>query len=345
VDVCDRGVMNGQKQSRALDRLIGGAPPFRAVIAQIPAVAQGDATVLIAGETGTGKELVARAIHYLGARAAHPFVPVNCGAIAESLLEDELFGHARGAFTDARSSRAGLVLEAHRGTLFLDEVDTLTLHAQVALLRVLQDRTVRPLGASGMRQVDVRFIAASNVPLADLVRDGTFRPDLFYRLNVLSLELPPLRARREDVLRLARHFLQKHALRGRPVPRLSPVAEGALLAHDWPGNVRELENAIIRGAHLCGDDVIDAVDLGLPEVRRDRAELPRHLVIPGGEQSFQEQKRQVVAAFERDYLVRLMSQHAGNVSRAARTAGKERRELGKLLKKHEINPREFAGTV
>src|SRR5262245_56453361 len=180
---------------QGLGRLVGDSRPFRDAVRVLPAIAQSDGAVLIAGETGTGKELVARAIHYLSDRAPHPFVAINCGALTDTLLQDELFGHERGAFTDARQRRVGLLEHAHGGTLFLDEVDTLSGRAQVVLLRVLQDKRFRPLGSSEERHVDVRFLAATNVPLLDLVERRQFRDDLYYRLSVFAVSLPPLRER------------------------------------------------------------------------------------------------------------------------------------------------------
>jgi DNA-binding NtrC family response regulator len=303
------------------------------VTRRLPTIAGGDATVLIGGETGTGKELAARAIHYLGPRAAFPFVPVNCGALPDTLLEAELFGHERGAFTDARGARAGLVHEAQGGTLCLDEVDSLTPRAQVVLLRLLQDRTFRPIGSSRLQRGDVRFVAITNARLADRIAAGAFRADLYYRLSVFTLELPPLRERKGDVPMLAEHFLQLYA-HGPAVPRLSPGAAAALLAHDWPGNVRELENAILRAVQSCSDGMVQVEDLGLP--------LP-DAGPEGAAGSFTVLKRRAIEAFEREYLLTLMRRSAGNVTRAARAAGKDRRDLGRLLRKYRLDPRAFAG--
>jgi DNA-binding NtrC family response regulator len=327
-------------RAQVLDKLIGEAPPFVLVRGQLIRLAESDATVLIAGETGTGKELIARALHYLSSRAGFPFVAVNCAALPDTLLEDELFGHERGAFTDAHASRQGLLVQADRGTLFLDEVECLTPRAQGALLRVLTDRTFRVLGSSLERSVNVRFAAATNVDLADLVRRGLFRADLFYRLRVLWLELPPLRDRRDDIPLLTRHFLMKHALCGRTAPFLSLAASQALAQYEWPGNVRELENAVIRALHLVEDGVIEPRHLGLPAAfpgsdPAAAAEGDRRL-------SLKESKRRLVDAFEREYLTRLLSESGGNVTRAARSARKDRRELGKLLKKYGLNAKDFA---
>src|SRR5258705_1206734 len=213
----------------ALADFIGEAPAFRAVVARLPGLARTDGVVLIDGETGTGKELVARAIHHLGPRASRPFVAVNCGALVDTLLEGELFGHERGAFTDAHARRQGLMAQAAGGTLFLDEADTLTPRGQVALLRVLQDRSFRPLGSTSEHRVDVRFLAATNARLDRMVESGSFRADLYYRLCVFSVALPALRDRREDILPLAYHFLRKHASSPEPMLDLSADTVEALL--------------------------------------------------------------------------------------------------------------------
>jgi two-component system, NtrC family, response regulator GlrR len=325
------------RDSRALGKLVGHAPGFAKAVAQLPAAARSDAAVLISGETGTGKELAARAIHYLSNRAPSPFVAVNCGSLSDGLLEDELFGHEPGAFTDAKRRRPGLLAQAGRGTLFLDEVETLTERGQVTLLRVLQDRTFRPLGSSGEERAPVRFVAATNAALWPRVQAGTFRADLYYRLCVFSINLPPLRERREDILTLAAHFLEKHLPSERAPLALSPAACAALLVFDWPGNVRELENAMIRACLVTTADTIEAADLGLP----GQAPTAASVGTATG-QTFRGLKRGVVDAFEREYLTRLLSEHQGNITHAARAAGKDRRDFGRLLKKHHIDPTSFA---
>ena len=317
---------------------VGEAPAFREVLARLPMLARTDGVVLIDGETGTGKELVARAIHHLGPRAPRPFVAVNCGALVDTLLEGELFGHERGAFTDAHARRQGLIAHAAGGTVFLDEAETLTPRAQVALLRVLQERTFRPVGSSTEQHADVRFVAATNVRLDRLVQSGQFRADLFYRLSVFSITLPALRERRDDILPLARHFLAKYTPDASQAPQLSTAAVRALLTFDWPGNVRELESATVRAVHLARDGVIEVADLGLPGgARPDGAPMAFAAARP-----YKAEKAQVLEAFERQYITRLMTEHKGNVSRAAQAAGKERRDLGKLLKRHGVDPRAFA---
>jgi len=326
-----------------MSKLVGSAPTFLKAIEQIPAVARSEATALISGESGTGKELVARAIHYLSERAAFPFVAINCGSLPDTLLEDELFGHERGAFTSAHMRREALIAQADRGTLFLDEVDTLAAKAQVDLLRVLEDKRFRAIGSSLQQEVDVRIVAATNVPPDQLLRSGNFRADLYYRLGTFSINLPPLRDRKEDIPALAAHFLQKQAPTDKRTLRLSPSAYAALLSWDWPGNVRELESAIVRGIHLCRTDLIEIEDLGLQSnVGKASAAAPP---TSGKLHSFRAMKREIITVFEREYLAHLMSEHQGNVSQAARAAGKERRDLGKLLKKHGLDPKSFRSPI
>ncbi len=319
--------------------LVGESAAFRQAVRNLPAVAKGDATVLVTGETGTGKELIARAIHYLSTRRPHPFVAVNCGSIPDTLLEAELFGHERGAFTDAHAERAGLIAQANRGTLFLDEVDALTMRAQVALLRVLQEKSYRPIGSARERQADVRVVAATNTALEELVHAGAFRSDLYYRLRIFTLHLPALRERAEDIPVLAEHFLRKHTTGSAP-PFFTEAAMDSLRAHSWPGNIRELESAIIRGIAYCVDGLIDTGDLDLTD--GCPAENPRRPAQAERAGSLRTRKREVIEAFERDYLRRLMQEHGGNVTRAARSAGKERRELGKLLRKYDLDPHRSA---
>ncbi len=307
---------------------LGSSPAFLESIARLPRIAGSGAAVLVEGETGTGKEMIARALHYLGPRVGFPFVPVNCGALPDALLEDELFGHERGAFTDAHLRRQGLVALADKGTLFLDEIDSLSRKAQVSLLRVLQEGRFRPVGSGPEQSADIRVVAATHAPLEQLVGTGAFRTDLYYRLCVFRIHLPPLRRRQEDVVLLAEHFLDKHAHENRPAA-LSPPAVAALLAYDWPGNVRELENTMIRASLLCRDGRIEPDDLGLPTAAP---------ATDGAIGQFQEMKQATIRNFEQDYLRRLLAAHRGNVTQAARTSGQDRRELGKLLKKHRIDP-------
>jgi DNA-binding NtrC family response regulator len=315
---------------------VGQASSFLKVIERLSATARSEATVLVSGETGTGKELAARAIHSMSERARFAFVAVNCGSLPDTLLEDQLFGHERGAYTGAHIRRPGLIAQARKGTLFLDEIDALTLRAQVALLRLLQDKTFMPVGSSREQQADVRIIAATNSNLESRVQSGSFRADLYYRLRVLSIHLPPLRHRREDIVPLSLHFLRKHSPPHRLL-QLAPCAMQAVQSLDWPGNVRELENAIIRACQLCHGMEIGIEDLGV-EVPEPAAPVPME---EAANRSFREEKEQIIASFERRYLKDLMARHLGNVSQAARAAGKERRDLGKMLKKYQIDPRTF----
>jgi transcriptional regulator with PAS, ATPase and Fis domain len=329
------------EETLAYAKLVGEAPCFLQAIEQLSTVERSDAAVLLIGETGTGKELFARAIHYLSGRAEGPFVALNCGSLPDTLLEDELFGHERGAFTDAHLRRSGLIAQAENGTLFLDEVDSLTARAQVVLLRVLQDKKFRAIGASGEQQANVRILAATNAKLEQLVQQGTFRADLYYRLSVFTVNLPPLRSRKDDIAVLAAHFIKKHAPTERDSVRLTPAAAAALIDYDWPGNIRELENAIIRGVHRAKrDEWIDVQDLGLPLPQEPQSEGACEQV--PSSRTFQNLKHQTIMLFERKYLMNLMTECQGNVSRAARAAGKERRALGRLLQKYQIDPKCFA---
>jgi DNA-binding NtrC family response regulator len=274
--------------------------------------------------------MAARAVHYWGARSAGPFVPVNCGALPDQLLESELFGHERGAFTDAKLARCGLVAAANGGTLFLDEVDALSGKAQVALLRFLQDQHYRPLGSARELRANVRIIAATNQPLGDAIRQGRFRTDLMYRLKILHLELPPLRDRFGDAEELARHFVGVFCARYQMLDKtLDADALAWIRGYQWPGNVRELENWVHREL-LMSDSLMIRANLDL--VRGEGEELESPAMAP-----FQHAKAEAMRQFERDYVLAVLRQARGNVTRAAQIAGKERRALGKLLKKHDIN--------
>lgn len=325
-----RALLNGLKEKVGLQRLIGESRIFRAAIGKIPRLAQCDACVLVAGETGTGKEMCARAIHYLSPRAHRPFVPVNCGAIPGELIENELFGHERGAYTDAAKAQPGLIREAEGGSLFLDEIDSMPPAAQVKLLRFLQEKEYRPLGSSKSVMADVRVIAATNANLDDALKRGRLRQDLYYRLNVITLTLPPLRERREDIPPLARHFLAKYAAQfDSPATDLSDRSLRFLLAHDWPGNVRELENMIARGVAMTDRELIEPDDLEAPNPNAAEASAPTPSL------------REAKAQFERSYIENLLLLHHGNITRAAETARKDRRAFWELMRKHKIDACRF----
>jgi transcriptional regulator with GAF, ATPase, and Fis domain len=326
--------------------LVGQSPAFRAALQRLLQWAAVDATVLLLGETGTGKELAARALHYLSPRRAGPFVPVNCAALPDTLLEAELFGHARGAFTDARSDRRGLLAQADGGTLFLDEVDALSPHAQAALLRVAQDRSFRPLGGQRLEQSNLRLVAATNADLPALAAAGRFRQDLLYRLDLLTLALPPLREREGDALLLAETFLQRLAQQyGGPARALSATSRAALgRPQHWPGNVRELEHRVHRAFLLAGAGPVE-LDLGpVPPVLPVLPGEPAATAGPArGDPPFDAARDAVLLDFERRYLSAVLQRCGGNLSQAARLAGKERSHFGKLVRKHGLQPRASGG--
>jgi two-component system, NtrC family, response regulator GlrR len=310
--------------------LVGRSPAFLREVAKIPLVSDCDASVLITGETGTGKELFARAIHELGPRAGRAFIPVNCGAIPVELVENELFGHEKGAFTSAAEASAGLIREADGGTLFLDEIDSLPLMAQVKLLRFLQDREYRPLGSRKTFHADVRVITASNIDFERAVETGELRRDLYYRLNIIPFTLPPLRERRDDIPTLATHFVAKYATRFRKgLIGFSPDATQCLMRHTWPGNVRELEHVVERAVALSTQPLLRPCDL---TVSADEPSAP---------ESFKQVKAKVVSQFERTYLQGLLLAHQGNVTLAAAAARKNRRAFWQLLRKHRIDAGTF----
>ena len=316
-------------------RLLGHSTVFQELHRMVRRLAAFDGTVLVQGETGTGKEVIARAIHYLGARQALPFLPINCGAIPDTLVESELFGHARGAFTDARDAHLGVIAQAEGGTLFLDEVEALSARGQVALLRFLQDHEYRPLGARSSHAANVRVLAASNVDLETVVKAGTFRSDLLYRLDVFKLEVPPLRARGDDVILLAETFIGEYCREYRkPAQTLAPEALAFLRAHQWPGNVRQLENLMRRAVFLCDDPVI--------ALRHVSMTPPVDAPGPGREASFREAKARAIATFERSYLTALLARTRGNITQAARLSGKERSRFTKLVKKHGLDRGQFS---
>jgi len=329
---------------QALPCVVGASRCIREAAEQVQLIAQTEATCLLLGETGTGKELFARAIHYLSPRKHLPFVPVNCGAIPDALFENEIFGHVRGAYTDARSEETGLLAYAGSGTLFLDEVDALSAAAQVKLLRVLQEQEYRPIGSARTYHTDVRVVAATNCDLRHCVACRTFREDLFHRLNVLRLTIPPLRDRAEDIPLLVSHFVKEFADRHRrPVRGIDKDATSRLMAYRWPGNVRELQGVLQRAVLLARGDSIVTADLDLPgnEMAGNPAEAAAGQPF---ENSLKSAKEMVVRQFELSYLSNVLRHCEGNVSRAARMAGKERRSFQRLLRKYCIAVTSFRST-
>jgi DNA-binding NtrC family response regulator len=310
--------------------LIGRDPAFLSAITRIPQAARTNGPVLITGETGTGKELCARAIHTLSPRRHRAFIPVDCTTLPEHLFESELFGYVRGAFTGASSNHRGLVNLAEGGTLFLDEIDSLSLTAQSKLLRLIQERCYRPLGSERFANVNASIVTATNRELNQLVQAGRFRADLFFRLNVLRLELVPLRQRRNDIGLLARHFVkQVCAENGIRAKSLTSATLRRLTQYDWPGNVRELNNIIQRAVVFCPGSEILPAHIGDPKEPPIQASEPLR-------ETFRQARSHTIESFERSYVEQLMQETSGNVSRAAHLAGKERRAFGRLVKRYEI---------
>jgi DNA-binding NtrC family response regulator len=308
-------------RSQELPQLIAEARAMQPALRLMERIAPSDAHVLITGEHGTGKEVVARWLHAASKRAGRPFVAVNAGGVSEGVFESELFGHVKGAFTDARADRAGCFELAEGGTLFLDEIANMPLNQQAKLLRVLQTGEYHPVGSSRVRRSDVRFLAATNVDVAKEVAEGRFREDLLYRLNTVEIHLPPLRERREDIPPLAAHFARSLGGRyGQAVPRFSPEAMAALLEHGWPGNVRELEHVVERALLLARDAVITVEDLALRAAR-------------DGEQRFEQMTLDEV---ERHLIQRALARHGGQVSDAARDLGLSRSALYRRLQQHGL---------
>ena len=341
-----------QRENVYLREKLEGKPQFPALLgtsaamdrlhSQIDRVAGTSATVLITGESGTGKELVARAIHSHSLRKANPFIPIDCSTIPESIIESELFGHVKGSFTGAIRDKKGLVEEADSGTLFLDEIGDLSVGMQVKLLRVLQEGQFKPVGSNAIRKVDIRFITATNRNLSELIKKGEFREDLFYRLNVINIHLPPLRERMEDISVLATHFLTKYCIiHGKMVKSLSQDALNHLTRRDWPGNIRELENVIERGIIMTAGETLFEEDLlttdsfssanpGIPHAPGDIFAMP-----------FKEAKDRLIEEFQAQYIAKALARHGGNVSQAARDSGVKRQYLHRLMRDTNLASKNF----
>jgi two-component system response regulator HydG len=303
---------------------------MQSVYQVVERVSESDSTVLVTGESGTGKELVARALHKRSRRAKGPFVAVNCAALPEHLLESELFGHVRGAFTDARQNHRGLLLEAEGGTLFLDEVGDMPLGLQAKLLRALEQRAARPVGGSAEVPFDARIIAATNRDLEQAVEEGRIREDFYYRVTVITIELPPLRARGGDVLLLAQHFLERFAAQsGKTISAISPAAAEKLLSYSWPGNVRELRNCVERAVALAQFDQIALDDL--PE--KIKSHTSRHIIVAGDDPTELVPLEEV----ERRYVLSVLRAAGGNRSLAARILGVDRKTLYRRLASYGVS--------
>ncbi|HMG24607.1 MAG TPA: sigma-54 dependent transcriptional regulator [Kofleriaceae bacterium] len=320
------------KADQAIDGIAGGSPAIRETIEMIRRVSDSDATVLVTGESGTGKELVARALHRLSPRAAEPFVAVNCAAMPAPLLESELFGHVRGAFTDAKRSRAGLFVQAGAGTIFLDEIGEMPIEMQVKLLRVLQERKVRPVGGDEEVPFEARVVTATNRDLETEVEEKRFREDLFYRINVVAIPVPPLRARAGDILLLAQYFLKRIAARtSKPVQGISGPAARLLMDYDWPGNVRELENSMERAVALCRLDEITVDDLPSKVQEHQSSKIVITTESPGELITLDE--------MERRYVRQVLNAVGGNKTHAARILGIDRRSLYRRLEEPRHDPK------
>jgi DNA-binding NtrC family response regulator len=330
------GAADKLRRPRKSDVLIGAGAWIAELYDRIAMVAATDASVAIFGESGTGKELVARTIHTSSPRRDAPFVVVNCAAIPEPLIEDELFGHVRGAFTDASRDREGLIAAAHTGTLFLDEIGELPLALQAKLLRVLQSQEFRRLGDDQDRRVDVRIITATNRDLDALIARGSFRQDLFYRIAVFPLHLPPLRDRPDDIPLLVHHFVQKYRTRlGKQIEGVSPAALARFAHHPYPGNVRELENKVQQAMVVAAGATIEDEDVAPPQrPGTHRIDLAR---------SFRDLKHEAIDAFETAYLTELLRTHKGNLASAARAAGMDRKNLWALVVRHSLDRARFKG--
>ena len=324
-----------------VEQLLGTSEPMILLKNQLPTLAQTEASVVIYGESGTGKEVVARTIHQLSKRADKPFVTVNCSALPENLLEAELFGYRRGAFTDAHADNPGLVDAADSGTLFLDEIGEISLNVQVKLLRFLELKEYKPVGSPKSQIADVRIVAATNRDLKRAVEEKTFREDLYYRLNVVPIQLPPLRDRGSDVPLLARSFLERFNRHFEKSVRLTAEGYRKLESYEWPGNIRELENKIEQIVVMArnGDLATDQIDLGDPPNMKPQATgvVDRYRVVG----TFQEEKQALLRRFEREYLTALLDEERGHVTNAAKRAGLDRKNLWQLMKRHNLRAETF----
>jgi DNA-binding NtrC family response regulator len=318
--------------------LVGKSAVMQRLYETIQMAAKTELTVLITGESGTGKDLTARAVHALSGRSRGPFVAVNCPTVPENILESELFGYRKGAFTHATENRIGLFQEAHSGTIFLDEIGDVSPTIQTKLLRVLQEKEIKPLGDTHAITVDVRIIASTNQNLEAKIKRGEFREDFFYRLNVLPIRLPSLREHREDIPLIANHLLEKQcALMGRPLKRITPELMQVFMRLDWAGNVRELENLIMRGISFSSGTDIHFADAGLAPGEA----APRAAAVAFGGEGYKQAKQRHLEKFNRDYLGDLLSSCKGNVSQAARRCKLERQALQQIMRRYGIRADEF----
>ena len=342
VDLTDR--LRSELESRhKIGNVVCSSPEMRQVMRMVGKVAPTNSTVLITGETGTGKDVIARAIHYNSKRKDGPFVVADCASLSESLLESELFGHVKGAFTGAVKDRKGLAETARGGTLFLDEIGTLSPQLQSSLLRLIEEREIRPVGSDRTVSVDVRLVAATNEDLQQQVETGEFRQDLYYRLSVMNIELPPLRERREEIPLLAHHFLEKYSDQfDKEIAGITPQAMTALEAHDWPGNVRELEHVIERAVLLAEERVdLESIPTAEGGAFVDWADVPDDARVLAARKK--EIRARSVDQLERLFVLKALRNAGGNVSEAARSVGMQRPNLHALMRKHDIEAPDGAG--
>ena len=338
----NRNLRDQLSRQYSFDNIIGKSVGMTQVFEAIKKIADTDISVLVSGASGTGKELIAQSIHVHSKRSAHPFVPINCGALPENLVESEIFGYEKGAFTSAARSKPGLLEEAHGGTFFMDEVGELPLPLQVKFLRVLEDGKFRRLGSNQEKEVDFRLVCATNRNLEQQVEEGEFREDLYYRINTFPIHLPPLRERRDDIALLADHYLRVYADKnGKDVTKISSEAMHLLMSYEWRGNVRELQNVIERALVLAAGDTVQPDDLP-PSVVKSKGGVSGdhpgfYLDLP-----FKEAKEHLIEDFEKRYIVEVLKRFGGNVSRSAEHSGIDRRSLHRLLAKYQIDAHQAA---
>jgi DNA-binding NtrC family response regulator len=330
-------LLEASQSTDSFQNLVGESAVMQRVFETIQMVAKTDLTVLVTGESGTGKDLTARAVHTLSERRQRPFIAVNCPTVPENILESELFGYKKGAFTHATQDKKGLFQEANSGTIFLDEIGDVSPTIQTKLLRVLQEKEFKPLGDARPVQVDVRIIASTNQNLREKIRQGSFREDFFYRLNVLPIELPPLRERREDIALIAHHLMEKHCEeQNKSQKRLSPELLEAFRNHPWEGNVRELENMILQGLLFAAGDSIAPRDVGLQATTDPPVPCGNTRGLP-----YKEAKEQTLRHFNHSYIGHALSTCRGNVTQAARMCGLERQALQQIMRRYEVKADDY----
>jgi DNA-binding NtrC family response regulator len=334
----NRMLQRERQKNRAFQDLVGESVAMQRVYETVQMIAKTDLTVLITGESGTGKDLVSRAVHELSNRSRGPFIAVNCPAVPENILESELFGYKKGAFTHATQNKTGLFQEAHKGSIFLDEIGDISPTIQTKLLRVLQEKEIKPLGDTKTVSVDVRIIASTNRNLEEKIKNAEYREDFFYRLNVLPLRMPSLREHREDLPVIAGYLLEKHCVKlNKPVKSISPELMKIFMKMSWEGNVRELENVILRGILFSKTDIITPEDAGITE---DKTKECLVGILPQ-ELTYKDAKEQTLNLFNKNYISNILSSNGGNVTQAAKLCGLERQALQQIMRRYGIKAEDF----